>query len=245
MFTMSHFVFLAISIVVIFLVIFLNHKFKFSYDTNIKALLVVGILSEIIKLSDVIVYKIGETFETTGGYVEPESLPFHLCTMQIFFVFALVFFIKSEKAKQVILEFMFPTMCIGAALALLIPTDGTEFNELRTYQYFMYHGYLVGFAVYLVMSKTILITWKTLFRNTAILFVFSIIAIYLNGIMQYAHTNFMFVSRPPIDGLPILNLNQGWHMYYLKLVLIGVILLFAIHFPFILHNKKIAKKVGL
>ena len=162
MFTMSHFVFLAISIVVIFLVIFLNYKFKFSYDTNIKALLVVGILSEIIKLSDVIVYKIGETFETTGGYVEPESLPFHLCTIQIFFVFALVFFIKSEKAKQVILEFMFPTMCIGAALALLIPTDGTEFNELRTYQYFMYHGYLVGFAVYLVMSKTILITWKTL-----------------------------------------------------------------------------------
>ena len=120
-----------------------------------------------------------------------------------------MFFIKSEKAKQVILEFMFPTMCIGAALALLIPTDGTEFDELRTYQYFMYHGYLVGFAVYLVMSKTILITWKTLFRNTAILFVFSIIAIYLNGIMQYAHTNFMFVSRPPIDGLPILNLKVG------------------------------------
>ena len=245
MFTTSHIVFLAISIIAVFLVVFLNARYKFSYNTNIKALLVVGIISEIIKISVVMVYRIGETFETTGGYIEPESLPFHMCTIQIFFVFALVFFIKSEKAKTVLLEFMFPTMCIGAALALLIPTDGTEFNELRTYQYFIYHGYLVGFAIYLVMSKTIIITWKTLFRNTAILFVFSIIAIYLNGIMQYAHTNFMFVSRPPIEGLPILNLNQGWHMYYLKLVLTAVVLLFIIHFPFILHNKKIAKKVGL
>ena len=238
MFTTNHFILLAMALVVVFLVIFLNYKFKFTYEQNIKALFVVGIISEIIKIASVMVYKVGGTFETTGGYIEPESLPFHLCTIQIFFVFALVFFIKNEKAKQVLLQFMFPTMCIGAALALLIPTDGTEFGELRTYQYFIYHGYLVGFAVYLVMSKTIIITWTTLFRNIAILFMFSIFAIYLNGIMQYANTNYMFVSRPPIDGLPILNLNQGWYVYYLKLSMTAVVLLFLIHFPFILFSKK-------
>ena len=238
MFTTNHFILLAMALVVVFLVIFLNYKFKFTYEQNIKALFVVGIISEIIKIASVMVYRVGGTFETTGGYIEPESLPFHLCTIQIFFVFALVFFIKNEKAKQVLLQFMFPTMCIGAALALLIPTDGTEFGELRTYQYFIYHGYLVGFAVYLVMSKTIIITWTTLFRNIAILFMFSIFAIYLNGIMQYANTNYMFVSRPPIDGLPILNLNQGWYVYYLKLSMTAVVLLFLIHFPFILFSKK-------
>lgn len=242
MFTTNHFIFLAIAIVVIFLVIFLNYKFKFSYEQNIKALFIVGVISEVIKIAGVMVYKSGDVFETTGGYIEPESLPFHLCTIQIFFVFALVFFIKNEKAKQVLLQFMFPTMCIGAALALFIPTDGVRFEALRTYQYFIYHGYLVGFAIYLVMSKTIVITWNTLFRNIAILFMFSIFAIYLNGIMQYANTNFMFVSRPPMDGLPILNLNQGWYVYYLKLVIIGIILMFLIHCPFILYNKKTSKK---
>lgn len=238
MFTTNHFILLAMALVVVFLVIFLNYKFKFTYEQNIKALFVVGIISEIIKIASVMVYKVGDTFETTGGYIEPESLPFHLCTIQIFFVFALVFFIKNEKAKQVLLQFMFPTMCIGAALALFIPTDGVGFDKLRTYQYFIYHGYLVGFAVYLVMSKTIIITWTTLFRNIAILFMFSIFAIYLNGIMQYANTNYMFVSRPPIDGLPILNLNQGWYVYYLKLSMTAVVLLFLIHFPFILFSKK-------
>ena len=242
MFTTNHFIFLVMALVVIFLVVFLNYKFKFSYEQNIKALFVVGIISEIIKIASVMVYKVGDTFETTGGYIEPESLPFHLCTIQIFFVFALVFFIKNEKAKQVLLQFMFPTMCIGAALALFIPTDGVGFDKLRTYQYFIYHGYLVGFAIYLVMSKTIVITWSTLFRNIAILFMFSIFAIYLNGIMQYANTNYMFVSRPPMDGLPILNLNQGWYMYYLKLSITGIILMVAIHCPFILYNKKTSKK---
>ena len=178
MFTTNHFILLAMALVVVFLVIFLNYKFKFTYEQNIKALFVVGIISEIIKIASVMVYKVGGTFETTGGYIEPDSLPFHLCTIQIFFVFALVFFIKNEKAKQVLLQFMFPTMCIGAALALFIPTDGVGFDKLRTYQYFIYHGYLVGFAVYLVMSKTIIITWTTLFRNIAILFMFSIFAIY-------------------------------------------------------------------
>ena len=123
MFTTNHFILLAMALLVVFLVIFLNYKFKFTYEQNIKALFVVGIISEIIKIASVMVYRVGGTFETTGGYIEPESLPFHLCTIQIFFVFALVFFIKNEKAKQVLLQFMFPTMCIGAALALLIPTQ--------------------------------------------------------------------------------------------------------------------------
>ena len=48
----------------------------------------------------------------------------------------------------------------------------------------------------------------------------------------------MFVARPPLDGLPILNLKHGWYGYYFKLIAFAVIALTIFHTPFILAEKK-------
>lgn len=238
MFTPNHFIFLAVSIIIIVTFLIIQKKYNFSYKTNLIALFCVGIVSEIVKIMVNMVTITGNSFETSGTYLQQEDLPFHLCSIQLFFVIALLFFIKNENSKQVLLQFMFPTMCAGASLALLIPTEGVAFDNPQTYQYFIYHAYIIGYAINLVRSKTIKITWMTLIRNTCLLFGCSILAIYINSILQLETPNFMFVSRPPLDGLPILNLNHGWYGYYIKLVFFAVVAMTLFHLPFILIQKR-------
>lgn len=238
MFTLNHFIWIAITLVTILFVVFLNKIFKLTLRTNLFILFFVGLVSEIIKVSTNMIYMPGIDFETSGTYLEYDSLPFHLCSLQLFFVIALLFFIRNESTKDKLLSFMFPTMCVGAFLAIMIPTEGVSFTKLQCYEYFMYHGYLIGFGIYLIMSKSIRITYNVMFRNIAYLSGLTGLAIYMNGIFAFAKTNFMFVSRPPMENLPYLNLNGGWHIYLIKVVVLGLIVMFLFHLPLILINNK-------
>ena len=233
MFTTNHFIFLGIALLIIFGYLFIQKKFNFSYKTNLIALFCVCVASELIKIM--------VNMETTseGTYLTQASLPFHLCSIQIFFVIYLLFFNKNENTKNALLEFMFPSMCIGAGIALFIPTVGVSFKRAIVYQFFIYHSYIIAFAINLVRTKTIRITWKTLIRNLGILFGLTIFAIYFNSITQDHGSNFMYLARPPMKNLPFLNLNQGWYMYFVKLLVTAITLMFIFHLPFILiENKK-------
>ena len=238
MFTTNHFILLGSSVAIIVAFLLVQKIYNFSYEANLKALFCVGIVSEMVKIMCNMVALTGDSYETSGTYLTQESLPFQLCSIQIIFVILLMFFIKNENSKQVLLQFMFPTMCAGASFSLLIPTEGVAFDNPQTYQYFIYHAYIIAFAINLVRSRTIKVTWKTLFRNIALLFGFSVFAIYVNSVLQASAPNFMFVARPPLDGLPILNLNHGWYGYYFKLVAFAAAMLTIFHTPFILAGKK-------
>ena len=242
MFTLNHFILFGASVAIIIAFILIQKKYNFSYEVNLKALFVVGIVSEMVKIMCNMVSVTGETYETSGTYLLQDNLPFQLCSMQVIFVFLLMFFIKKESTKQVLLQFMFPTMCAGASFSLLIPTEGVDFANPQTYQYFIYHAYIIAFAINLVRTRTIKVTWRTLFRNIAMLFGFSVLAISANSALQGASPNFMFVSRPPLDGLPILNLNHGWYGYYFKLIAFATAMMAIFHTPFIIWEKKRAEK---
>ena len=160
MFTGKHFIWLAISGLIIALHIVLNKKFKFSYKTNLIALFVVAVASEVMKVMLNMESVVGPTFETSGTYLNYESLPFHLCTIQIVFIVALMFFIKKDSTKDTLLGFMVPSMGVGATLSLLIPTEGVLFTSPQVYQYFIYHAYIIGFDIYLLTSRTVIITYN-------------------------------------------------------------------------------------
>ena len=241
MFTGKHFIWLGISAAIIAIHIILNKKFKFSYKANLYALFVVALVSEVVKIMLNMETLVGPTFETSGTYLNYESLPFHLCSIQLFFIVALMFFIKNDSTRDTILGFMVPSMGVGALMSLLIPTEGVLFTEPQVYQYFIYHAYIIAFAIYLLTSKTVIITYKVMFKNICILSGFGFISLYINGILSSGRTNFMFVTRPPMENLPILNLNQGWHMYFLKLMITAVILMVVFHLPFAIHNSKKSK----
>ncbi len=243
MFTANHFILIAAAVAIIVGFLLVQRKYNFPYEQNLKALFCVGIVSEIVKIMcNMVFVERGSAYEEAGTYLAQDSLPFQLCSIQIIFVILLMFFIKNENSKQVLLQFMFPTMCAGAFFSLLIPTEGVAFDNPQTYQYFIYHAYIIAFAINLVRARTIKVTWRTLFRNIALLFGFSVFAIYVNSVLQASTPNFMFVARPPLDNLPILNLNQGWYGYYFKLVAFAAVMLTVFHTPFIIWEKRRAEK---
>ena len=69
------------------------------------------------------------------------------------------------------------------------------------------------------------------------------IMIYVNGALFSYSTNFMFLTRPPLDGLPVLNLDHGWYAYFATLILLAVGLMALVHLPFILREKRERKSM--
>lgn len=179
-----------------------------------------------------------------GGMVlDPGDLPFHLCSIQIFIVFALKFFVKKEETMQKLLGFMAPTLLIGGVLALVFATVGVKFERPQVYQYFIFHSFIIFFSSYIVKEKLVNWSWKVYAKNLAYLGVYAYVATILNSIIGMGHekVNFLYVVRPPEEGLPFLNLDNGWYAYFATLVALAITLLAIYHAVIILINKKLLK----
>lgn len=234
MFSTNHFIWIGISVLIIAVYLFVNKKKNLSFNTNLNILCIVCFISECIKTF----YKMKINAAGDGRILDPGDLPFHLCSMQIFFVLYLKVFCKNENTKQTILQFMFPTMCVGGFMALMIPTVGTEFTNPQVYQFFGFHSVIIAFAIYLIVFKQINVTMKTIFRNYAILIGILFLGIWINSILSVYDTNFLYVTRPPMEGLPYLSMAHGWYVYFVHYLLLAIILLFAFQYPFVLLCKK-------
>lgn len=53
--------------------------------------------------------------------------------------------------------------------------------------------------------------------------------IYVNGALSVYGTNFMYLVRPPLEGLPYLNLESGWYAYFLRLIALGAAIVTVFH----------------
>ena len=226
MFTLNHFIWLGIVLVLIIGLLFIQKKKNISFDNVMTFMLIMSIVSELIKIFSNLI----ETSE--GGIVlDPGDLPFHLCSIQIFFIFAVKFLVKTEEGKEKLLGFMAPTMLVGGVLALFIPTVGVKFTKLQVYQFFVFHGCIIAFAIYVLKGRLVNYTWKTFFRNLAYLGIVALIATWINSILSVTNpkVNFFYLCRPPMEGLPILNLNHGWYVYFLTIVGIALSFMFIFH----------------
>ena len=235
MFSVNHFIWLAIVLVTIIGLLVLQKTKKIKNDTIITYMFIMSIISELIKIFSNLI----QTSEG-GTVLDPADLPFHLCSIQIFFIFALKFLIKTEEGKQKLLGFMAPTMLVGGALALFIPTVGVEFTKLQVYQYFIFHANIITFAIYVLKERLVNYTWKSFFRNISYLGMLALIATWINSLLSVTNpkVNFFYLCRPPMENLPILNLNNGWFAYFITLVLIALIFMFLFHYIMIKLNKK-------
>lgn len=62
--------------------------------------------------------------------------------------------------------------------------------------------------------------------------------LYVNGALSAYDTNFFYLTRPPMENLPVLNLDKGWYVYLLRLVSLGAVLISLFHLPFILASER-------
>ncbi len=232
MFTKEHFIWIGLCILFVSLLSYISKKKNFSLKTAGYIMSAISILSETSKI-------MGDMIESEkdGCVLAPTSLPFHLCSLMLFGVLFITFG-KDGKAKQIVIDFIAVAGILGSVCAILIPTVGTDFLNIQSYQCFVYHGGLLWFGIYLILSGNSKPCLKTLGRNMIILLLLIWALIYVNSVLSVYNVNFMYLVRPPMENLPYLNLNHGWYIYFLRLVGLGIAIISLFHLPFIIAEKK-------
>lgn len=232
MFSSGHFIWLGAIAAVIATAIILVKHFKPSQRSVQTAMTALLIVLKLFHLS----LSMKETSD--GGFVINQTqLSFHLCSIQIYLAI-FINFIKNEKTLAKLKSFMVPCMLIGAAMALFIPTEGVDPSVPRVWQYMLIHGALVFYGLYLMLIERVDLSIKAYLNNLQLLLVVTIAAFVMNSVLEQYATNFLFLRKPPMDGLPVLNLNNGWYVYFITLTLIACTLLLLVQLPFIIKGLK-------
>ncbi len=232
MFTTEHFIWMGICAAFIAVLLFLSLRFRFSYRTATRIMALISLASELCKIFTHI-----EEAEGGGGVLGPQYLPLHLCSILIFLIFYCAFSKKEEMVKKVT-SFCLPVGIWGGALAILMATSGTDFAKPYAYQCFIYHAGLLWWALYLICTKQVDLGVKAYLRNLAVLLVLLFVMLWVNSILSVYDTNFFYVVRPPAEGLPLLNLDNGWFAYFLTLVGLGLVGVTLTHLPAMLKERK-------
>ena len=216
MFTKEHFIWIAICIVIITTLSIISIKKKFSFKLAAFIMAGVSLISELSKIFSHMEFVNGVDV-TEGMVLDPGALPFHLCSLLIFAFFYLPF-AKESKLKTFLLNLVVPIGLVGATLAILMATSGTDFLKPYAYQCFIYHSFMVWFAIYLIGTRQVSLGKKEWLQNILTLSILSIVMIWVNSLLKDYNTNFFFLVRPPVKGLPLLNLNHGWFVYFITLL---------------------------
>ena len=148
MFTLNHFIWLAICLIVIATSVILLRKYKPGLKWVLTVACIVSVVSELVKT-----FSLMKLIPSADGtmyypYIELENVPFHLCSIQIILIF-MTRFMKESSKRTTILAFMYPTTIVGAFAAIMIPTVFTKhvpvenaFTHIMAYQFFLYHAHI-------------------------------------------------------------------------------------------------------
>lgn len=235
MFTGKHFVWIGLCVAFVAVLLVLSIRFSFSLHRAGLIMTVICVLSESSKMMSEMIPGV------RGGMVlDPLALPFHLCSLLLFGV-VYITFAKESPAKQHIIDFMAVAGTLGSICALLIPTNGVDFLSIGAYQCFVYHGGLLWFSFYLIVSKKANLGLRALFSNLGILLLLVLMNFYVNSFLSAYGSNFMYLVRPPMENLPFLNLDKGWYVYFLRIVVLAMAALTLFHLPFIVRERRIRR----
>ena len=240
--SVPHILFLAILLpTAACLAFFMSKKFGFT-----KKVFVVGaVLAMLCEMEKILFF----VRAVERGYRLPaEHLPFNMCTFQILLIFIIAFSKKPQK-RTTLISFMFPTMIAGGFMGMFVASAVEHYHgllDLATYRYFLFHSMVVFLGFYLYFSKPIRYNIRSYL--TAMFFAFTMMVggIWMNAIVGWdPNVNYMFTARPPSEGLPILNLNNGWTGYIGAIMFLGLILITACYLPVIIREiKGLTKKRG-
>ncbi len=234
MFTTEHFIWLGICAALIAMLTFFSLKFKFSFKCAAGIMAVVSLCSEISKILSHMEFVNGKD-ASDGMVIEATALPLHLCSLLIFVFFYLPF-AKNERIKSYFTSLIIPVGLVGSLLALLMATSGTDFKSPEAYQCFVYHAVMVWFAIYLMAEKHADLGVRAWSENLITLGCIAVVMIWVNGALHKYDTNFLYVVRPPADNLPLLNLDNGWYVYFGTLLACGFVGISVVHLPFMIKE---------
>ena len=235
MFSTNHFIWLLLCAAFITGLTFASVKCKFSFKCATYIVCGISIASELCKIFTHIDEVVDKDGNVISGTLGPQYLPFHLCSILIFMLFYLMVS-KNEERRETVKSFILPIALLGGLLALLIPTSGVNFAKPYAYQCFIYHSGIIWYALYLLFTKQVKLGFAVYKKNMLLLGCLVVIMLWVNSILSVYETNFFYLVKPPMDNLPILNLNNGWFAYFLTIVAIGVLLISIVFLPSIIKE---------
>ena len=117
---------------------------------------------------------------------------------------AYCFFVSFSlrKMRERIRETTHTAEMIGAAMALLIPTEGVDVATPRVWQYMLIHGTLVFYGFYLALVERVDMSFRAYLNNLKLLAAVTMVAFLMNSVLERYNTNFLFLRVPPMEGLP-------------------------------------------
>ena len=241
MFSTNHFIWLGICALFIGGLLFAAVKFKFSFKVATYIVSGICIVSELSKIFTHIDDIVDSDGNLVGGVLGAQYLPLHLCSILIFFILYLNI-CKNEARLEKIKSFIVPIALLGGTMALLIPTSGVNFLKPYAYQCFIYHAGIIWYALYLLVTKQVSLGLKSYLNNMLSLTGIMFIMLWVNSALQVYDTNFFYLVRPPMENLPILNLDNGWFAYFISLIAVAILLFSLLHIPFIIIEHRKSKK---
>ena len=170
--------------------------------------------------------------------IPPDELPLHLCNVQLFVMLGITF-ITNEKIRMGLIAFFIPTAIAGAFLAMALATSPVDFGWISFVgaQYCISHGVLIFLGLYLYFYHYKKLTIKLVIISLCSLLFSGIVSIYVNSAIR-GDANYFFTARPPHEGLPLLNLENGWPVYIFSLFGIAILLIPLIYLPVIIREVK-------
>lgn len=240
MFSWSHFVWLGISALIIATLTFCSVKFKFSFKTVILSAIIIGILCILERILTGII-QIDPSRPEIGSVVKQSEIPLHLCSIMIFAYIAL-YYLKDGKVKEIIKSFVSVVGLMGAIVACLVPTQGTGFANINTYEYFIYHISLIWVGLHLLITKQVNLKLSAYLKNLLVIGALVLIMLFVDSAMSVYQVNYFFLVRPPMENLPILNLNHGWIAYFFTIIGIGLLAITLFHLPSMIKEAILKKK---
>ena len=244
MFTVNHFIWLAISFAAIITCIVLLNKYKPDITKVLTWACIGAVMSEFTRAFSLMHLVPSADGSTMTPFLELHNLPFHLCSVQVLLIF-FTRLAKEGKVRTAILAFMYPTCAAGAFIALFIPiifTDDISVTQAFThpiaYQYFLWHSMLVILGVYIATSRQVDIRRVHCLTTIGILGGMALISIYLNSWMSMVTyrngevvsvdytPNFFFTYKPPIP----FEFTELWQWYVYFVILLAVVCMFALIF---------------
>lgn len=184
------------------------------------------------------------TRETPDGfYMFKNTIPLQLCSVQVIII-AIMALTKNENIKKNLIAFFIPTALMGAVMALIIPSNLIAYGpwHVINFQYFIYHSMLIFLALFLYITNFKKLNIKSYITCLTLMGLFFMGSIFVNAMFQEGGVNFFYTAKPPVNGLPLLNLNHGWYLYIFNIIWIGALLITLTYLPIIIIDIKNRRK---
>ena len=254
MFSIQHFIWLGICVVMFICAILLYRKKRPNLNTVLDICIVVCVLSEITKVLSVLEMVPSADGTLMRPYLPLNHLPLHMCSIDILLIYY-ARHTSNPVNREKVLAYLYPTCLYGSLLALAMPSIFTTsisvdqaFTHPMAYQFFIYHTMIGSLSAFIVMSKEIRWELQHYFDAIKYLFIMGFASIYVNSIFAsptYLNgelisvdfwPNFFFTYNNPLN-IPMTRMSH-WYIYMVIIIVLALVLTWICFYPLIRKNKK-------